>query len=653
MISLYKPEAGRSIFLSMSILKYSCLSAVLTAILLSGFHAAAENPDAVFPQPAYRADQFVDFIGLSASPFERYLDSGPFKGAGTKYPPELFFDLGVRRYRTGLKNDLTPADAPAKVRAAYEKYGARPMLLIDPGKDGAPQDVVNLLKEYGGSKVVGEVEGPNQVNNKFPPQELNLKYGGKHDEAAGAAYMADYYKALKVDPATKDIPVICYTAIFTDYRLARPCDAFDYNNMHSYQGYDVPSSSLLSNFVRANHILPVGSVIKPFVPTECGYNIQEDVANHIKGNGNASAQALNIPMLLGEYFLHGFIKRAYLFALTNADGYGLLESDQATRRPSYYALQSLIAELRDSVWNSKAGKWVGGQFRPRALLFTVENAPKTFKCVTLQKENGEYTLLLWNEGRNWDATAKREIDNEPVNVTLRFATAVENSVKLLRQDGSGAFKAEAEASVDHGKLNLDVPSSVILVEIRRQKLPKPAKMPRPEQFTGEASDTLVSLKWKAPAKGAHPFCYFVYRNGWCIGSTTETSFQDRSPWIRPGLGYTYQIQSCDASGNMSKRVTSIVQTPAKFPELAVTDLGMEKTDVKPGESVRFRARIKNIGEGSTPFDVNVSASFSVDGEFVSWGAFRGLWLRVRSGNPSRMGDPRELRSGMRRRELIF
>ncbi len=63
-------------------------------------------------QPSFRADEFTDFVGLNASPFNRYLDSGPYAGAGTQYPPELFFDLGVRHYRTGLFNDLVKPDTP-------------------------------------------------------------------------------------------------------------------------------------------------------------------------------------------------------------------------------------------------------------------------------------------------------------------------------------------------------------------------------------------------------------------------------------------------------------------------------------------------------------------------------------------------------------
>ena len=163
---------------------------VLAALLSDVAVLLADAPDivSIFPQPAYAADQFVDFIGLSAAPFDRYLDSGPFKGAGSKFDPQLLFDLGVRHYRMVLKYELTRDDAAAKVKDAFDKYGIKPMFLIAGTKDGSPADVVQLLKTYGGNDVVSEVEFPNEVNNKFPPQELNLHYGGKHDEEAGALF---------------------------------------------------------------------------------------------------------------------------------------------------------------------------------------------------------------------------------------------------------------------------------------------------------------------------------------------------------------------------------------------------------------------------------------------------------------------------------
>ena len=146
------------------------------------------EPQPAGDRPAYRAEAFIESLGLAASPFDRYLSEGPWKGAGTKYPPEFFFDLGIRYYRTGLRNDLVPADLPQKVEAAWRKTGARPLLLVDPSKsftvkadwlkveaDGDFTRLIADLKRFTPGSVAA-VEAPNELNNKFPPQDLNLKY---------------------------------------------------------------------------------------------------------------------------------------------------------------------------------------------------------------------------------------------------------------------------------------------------------------------------------------------------------------------------------------------------------------------------------------------------------------------------------------------
>ena len=223
-----------------------CLAvcACTAALLAGGLHA---------DQPAYRADEFVDMLGLST---------------GAEGPTvERVVDLGVRHYRAILKYDLTPADQPERFKDLYDRHGLQAMMLIDPHKDGSPQEVVALLKQHAPG-VVDLVEFPNEVNNKFPPQELNLKYKGKIDEAAGAEYQRDYCTAIKADPATRDFGVVCYTAIFTDYRDAKPCDAFDFANMHSYQGTGARESSLLLNMLNSNDPTPI--VVPPTVSwTRC------------------------------------------------------------------------------------------------------------------------------------------------------------------------------------------------------------------------------------------------------------------------------------------------------------------------------------------------------------------------------------------------
>ena len=197
-------------------------------------------------QPVYRANDFSDFVGISGAPITtKIIQDGPMKGSGTTFAPEVFYDLGVRNYRTVLKYDLTLPDQPAQVEAAYRKSGARAMFLIDPHKS-KPEEITGLVKQYLPASIA-EIEGPNEVNNKFG-QNLNLKYKDRTDEAAASLFMDDVYKFLKADPETRDFPVVAFTSIFSDYREARPHNSFEFGNVHSYQGYGIPSDSLRDEF---------------------------------------------------------------------------------------------------------------------------------------------------------------------------------------------------------------------------------------------------------------------------------------------------------------------------------------------------------------------------------------------------------------------
>ncbi len=576
-------------------------------------------------QPAYWADDFIDFVGINGSPIRtKVLTDGPFAGAGRTFDPRIFYDLGIHHYRSILKYDLTLSDQPAQVAAAHRRSGAQAMMLIDPHKT-EPGEIVALLKKYPPGSI-SAVEGPNEVNNKFPPQDLNLEFDGRTDEAAGAAYVDAVRRAMDADPATHDLPIVAFTAIFTDYGLARPHTGFDYGAMHPYQGYDVPSSSLLMNETRFNNLYPDGETIRPFVPTECGYNVEADVANGTLKTGSLRAQALNIPMLLAEYFRHG-IKRAYRFAIQNTDGYGLLEDDLETKRPAYFALKNLLSEVADARWDSNKLAWEGGgKVEPRVLLFSLEGAPPTVHTLTLQKADGTWLLLVWNEVRNFDSDQKKDIFPEPVPVSLRLRTPVESGTRVLTQNDKGACDSAKVDGVD-GVLGLKVPSSVMILKLRpsaAELADKLAPAP-PGSLSGRTTENWVELNWNptaAPDLGG----YFIYRNGGLIGETDGTSFVDDSSWVRPGLGYRYAVRAFDSSGNVPALTESTVRTPDKRPDLVITDVEIPAPE--PGGKTRFRATVQNVGEGATPRDVPVAVTFFVDGEIVSWGGTAGASLEA-------------------------
>jgi chitodextrinase len=565
--------------------------------LVTGLPAAWAPAD----QPAYRADEFVDAIGLST---------------GAEGPTvERVVDLGVRHYRAILKYDLTPADQPDRFRALCDQHGLTAMMLVDPHKDGPPENVVALLKQYAPG-VVDLVEFPNEVNNKFPPQELNLKYKGKIDEAAGAEYQSDYYAALKADPATRELGVVCYTAIFADYRDAKPCDAFDFANMHSYQGTGTPESSLLLNMLNFNNLLPDGGAIRPYVPTECGYNVSGN--NGEDGCGTVRAQALNIPMLFAGYFRHG-IRRLYLFNVVNVDGYGLLDSE-GKERPAYTAMKEFLGLVKDADWDPAQHRWVGGDgFETRALRFAISGAPPSLRSLVLQKASGDWYLLLWNELPNYDAGARRDTTNAPVPVTLQFQTPLRPSVADWMQSEDGAHFRESALSVSEGSLVVQVPSSLIVLRLSPAQPVADIQAPAPPQdLAGKATPNEITVTWRPPSGAQGVAGYFVTRNGAFLGATTETSFLDRSPLIKPALGYSYEVQAYDAAGNVSAPMRAVIVTPNQRPDLILVELTTDPADPKPGDQVTFSGVVKNIGNGPTPQDTPLAIEFSVDGQFTSW-----------------------------------
>ena len=91
----------------------------------------------------------------------------------------------------------------------------------------------------------------------------------------------------------------------------------------------------------------------------------------------------------------------------------------------------------------------------------------------------------------------------------------------------------------------------------------PAAIAAPAGLAGEASEKDAKIHWQAVAGAAG---YFVFRNGWHIATTTAaTEYVDESSWLRPGLGYTYEVQAFAASERCRPAAALVVQTAARFP----------------------------------------------------------------------------------------
>ena len=603
----------------------------LVAFLLVCGTMAAAAPDWDWERLPSRAEDFVESIAVNGGPFEkRRLADGRWEG--NLYEPRELFELGVRYYRAGVMHDIVPQNQPELAEQAWLKYGARPILLVDAVKartvrtewlgvkaDGDFSALCATLRRYAPGLIAG-VEGPNEVNNKFG-QDLNLRYKGRTDEEAATVYQRDLYSAVKADPELRHIPVIMYTSIFSDYMLGGKTDAFDYMNMHSYQADWEVEASLYFNMSRAWNLLPRGATIKPFLPTECGFDVRPDPKTGRGLPSQLRTQAIGVPMIFAEYFRYG-IPRTCLFAVQNTDAYGLLEGDWKTRRPSWWALQSFIRILSDAKWDAKRRQWIGGRdFEPRVLRFKMPDAPETVHTLTLQKADGRWCLLIWNDIRN--RIGDRDLENADVPVELAFkdgtsvtCTAMWRQTDFKGSERPGAFRKVSHADVVDGKLKIAVPSSVVIVELTPAKAARAAgpKPPTPRVCQTAGTDRSVSIRIEMPASASFEAvtvsragmqCESIHR--WKFkaeGDRLVYDYVDATHWIHPGLGYPFFFRAVSTEGRLGDEASCVASTRDERYNLAIGRFGVHGADVKgrikPGDKVRFEAEVVNDGEGASP-----------------------------------------------------
>lgn len=576
--------------------------------LFVGFASAAHTA----PEPARTADSFVDSMGHCTH--WGYPDT-PYGYAYDKVKT-LLGDLGVRNIRDGYherENDL------------FKTYGIKTTMIFGPGPPVA-QSVATLRDHI---DLVAMVEGPNEVDI-FP---TSANYQGQGYPAGPKHFQNDLYAAIKADPVTKNLGVIA-PSLGRDTPIAlAPLNSLDYEVMHSYAGGAHPSTSLdfnangVSNILNANMIVGRGGVLKPIVVTESGYHTALGASTVIAGvqsGVSEKAQAKYIPRQFAEYFNHGIV-RDFTYELvdefpdyktneregTNAEAcFGIVRHD-LTPKPAYYAEKNLIALLKEARWNAQTQQYAAPQFAPSALPFTLSGDTRNIHHTLLQKSNGDFYLLLWQEVSSFDTAQKQDIANPSVPVTLMVGLPLKSAATYLpgvSQTASQTFNAPK-------RLALQVPDEILVVRLTPAKSqPFTAEGP-PQSLTADTTGTTADLRW-TPAPGAKPSGYFVSRMGVLLGRASAPQFSDSN--LVPGTGYTYTVAAYDAQGRVSAPASIVAQTKEAYPDLTVTDITWSPANAKPGEAVTFSATIKNQGNAPTPSGIVHGVAFFVDNTFVNW-----------------------------------
>lgn len=506
--------------------------ALTSFLLIAGCQTTAPLPAHAEPRPAASADSFVDSMGVAT-----HFNYGDTPYGNLPMIKQRLGELGIRHIRDGsdrkavygILNDL------------HQTHGIKSTMLFGPARFWTIADGVNLLKLHPES--IAGVEGPNESDLfRFTYNEVRSPEGAR-------PYFNDFNAALKADAVTAKLPVIAPSVgrPGNEAKIA-PLPFLDFQVMHSYAGGGLPSDQLDTKWIpSSNKIVGAGGVTRPIIATETGYHTAVGNTDGQPGVSEA-AQAKYVPRLFGEYFNRG-VRRSFLYELIDEGtepkkseaNYGLLRHDFSPK-PAFSALQNLIALLRETKTTAA--------FSPRALDFELSGDTKNVHHTLLQKSNGDYYLMLWQEVKVFQNNRSRpdkdqDLQNPDVPVTLTLKTPM-TATAYLPNDGTEG----KSLTMANNALNLNVPDRVLVVKLTPVAAPTDTQSPAsPSGLKAAPTDTTIPLSWNA-ANGADGVTgYFVFRNGRFLGRAATTSFTDAE--LPKGLGYSYAIQAHDAAGNVS------------------------------------------------------------------------------------------------------
>lgn len=553
------------------------------------------------PEPASSADDFVDRIGFATH--WGYPDT-PYGYAYEKVR-DLLADLRVRHVRDGWH---------PRERELWEKYGIKTTMIVGP-----QQPLPETLKTLRDNRdVISMVEGPNEVDIF----QTSANYKGVGFPEGPRQFQNELYAALKADPILKELEVIAPSTARNDSNLKlAPLTSFDYLVMHSYAGGELPSASLqgnvINNLLNATRILGPGQTMKPIVVTESGYHTAlgaNQVIAGVQPGISEGAQAKYLPRHFAEYFNAG-IRRTISYEFinefpdeaTNAEAsFGIVRRD-LTPKPAYHALKLLNIFLGEANWDAATRVWVKPAVHLKALDYEIK-APETVHHTLLQKSDGSFYLLLWNEVSSFDTRTKQGINNPPVDVTLSFKTPIGGAALWTLRDTNHQKLWDKPKSI-----TVSVPDEIVILHIypANFKAQKPAFLLKaPQKLKSATTGTEATLMWQ-PLKGAKG--YFVWRVGRYLGYTPESRFSDRE--LQPNTGYPYEVRALDANGYLGEAAQITAQTQNAFPDLVITEIYLENR--RAGEEFGITATIKNQGNAPSPA-ITHGVAFFVDDEFVSW-----------------------------------
>jgi hypothetical protein len=367
----------------------------------------AAETGAFLSERARGADIFVNSIGVNTH--LNYFDRA--YGNFELVKRELQ-SLGIRHLRDGVH--LQNADYNQAVYGRWAelgKLGIRFDAVLDPRSNLCPLSAAKLaeVNQLAGG-VIESFEGPNEMDISNLPDWASVD----------RSYQEEIHRTAKsADAGSFQVIGPSMASASNGPKVGNISAFMDYGNLHPYPSAQMPSIVFPGQPELARAI----SGDKQIVITESGYhNASND--HHDQPAVSEAAAAKYIPRLFLEDFSRG-IARTYLYefldetlnpGLTDLQmHWGLVRSD-GSEKPAFKAMKNLISELGDPAEAPSL----------QSLRYSLDGANGHLHHLLLEKANGEFDLILWQEIPSYDYRNQHDISNPPQSVVLTLDRRARN-----------------------------------------------------------------------------------------------------------------------------------------------------------------------------------------------------------------------------------
>tara|TARA_Y100001933_G_scaffold265260_1_gene338622 strand:+ start:9391 stop:12930 length:3540 start_codon:yes stop_codon:yes gene_type:complete len=561
---------------------------------------------------ASSAAAFVDSIGINTH-FGK--SSGMFANPNLL---DTLGDLGITHIRDNT-NNTTAVD---RLEYLYDQYGITTNMVVDWVPIDIAQRVQWLENDWAES-----IEGLNE------PDLHEREYLGLKDstypsvvDLATRQYQFDLFNAVNANPLTADKPVLSPSQGYTPSTRVLGDIPFDVIGFHRYAGgINNPETLNMDgeDFFDLSAISHTGD--EPIWLTETGYNTAEQEV-HPKLGVSDAAQAKYLTRGLADAFMQG-VDRTYLYELADEgtdetdmeDHFGIVEyqSDPTgalTLKPAGESLKRLIDHLNDSV---------SSNFTPGELDFTIDAGSADISNLRylLLEENdgaGTFNLLIWQEVNSYDAANQQEINNPPLNVTIRFNDTI-SSAAVYNLNSDTAVSSYGSTKV----VSVAVPDEIMLIKLTPGTYNPSGSLPilevtATDPVAVEGTSDTGTFTFTRTGDTSQPYTFWVEIQGEAANGADYTSQSTGIVFPAGSSTVTKTITAINDSvaegdeqvvmriwGNTTHTVgehwsasVNIIDDEAQA-DLAITDISWDVQNPQPGDAVTFYVTVQNQGTQAT------------------------------------------------------